>query len=430
VAIFHLAMQNISRGKGKNAVSAAAYRSGSKLKDETQDMTFNYLKKQVDETYILAPSDSPNWVFDREKLWNEVERKENRKNSRLCKEFNVALPVELTKEENIKLGLDFSKKMFLEKGIVTDVCFHELDSHNPHFHVMIATREISKEGFTKKNRDWDKPEFIEEARALWADMTNERLQEQNINQKIYHKSLKKQGFNLEATKHQGYGEKGQEIKAQNEEIKQRNVETFTLVQELKEVKKEANVIRKEVIKMELKQEQAQHQEGYQELDKVKTNIKTRYKENVNVASLTAKKLQKLQSIENYQRQKRFKRQESIMDYKIQIQEHKLNLDEIKEKKQSFMYKVPFSPYRKKVRREIMKEKIKIKQSKRQIKIEKLKMKKEKEIFKNTVRERKQLQKANSKTRHQSNKLSKVVNITKKIQQKLMNTLEKAKGLER
>ena len=92
MAIYHFSAQVISRGKGQSAIASAAYRSGERLQDERTGET-KYYKRQVQpETMILSPSHAPEWVQDRERLWNEVEASETRVNSRLAREINIALP--------------------------------------------------------------------------------------------------------------------------------------------------------------------------------------------------------------------------------------------------------------------------------------------------------------------------------------------------
>ena len=125
MAIYHCNCTTISRGQGRTAMAAAAYRSGEKLYDERQDKTFNYGRKQ-DVIYkeILLPENAPAWMSDRQKLWNAVEKAENRKDARLAREFNISLPKELSKEQNIKLAKEFMKNEFAARGMVADLCIH------------------------------------------------------------------------------------------------------------------------------------------------------------------------------------------------------------------------------------------------------------------------------------------------------------------
>ena len=90
MSIYHLSVQTISRDQGRSCVAAAAYRSGEKLHDEKQDLYHDYTKKKGVESEIIVPLDTPSWVNDREKLWNEVDKAETRCNSRTAREINIA----------------------------------------------------------------------------------------------------------------------------------------------------------------------------------------------------------------------------------------------------------------------------------------------------------------------------------------------------
>ena len=165
MAIYHVSGKIISRSGGRSAVAAAAYRSAEKLFDERIGVFHDYSNKADDVLYkeILKPENAPEWVMDREKLWNEVERVEKRKDAQLAREFVVSLPKELNLEQNIELGKEFVKKEFVSLGMIADVCIHDGKYHGesqPHMHVMLTLREISEEGFGKKVREWNNKELL------------------------------------------------------------------------------------------------------------------------------------------------------------------------------------------------------------------------------------------------------------------------------
>ncbi len=197
MAIYHFSASIISRSSGRSATAAAAYRAGEKIIDERTGLLHDYThKKGVDSTFILAPNSAPDWVFNREKLWNEVELVERRKDSQLAREINVALPVELNKTQQLKLVRKFVTDQFVNQGMVADVAFHDLDTHNPHAHIMLTMREIDKQGFSlKKNRDWNSIELLEQQRKTWAETVNQALEQAGVNQKVDHRSLSEQGIN-------------------------------------------------------------------------------------------------------------------------------------------------------------------------------------------------------------------------------------------
>lgn len=195
MAIYHFSVNIISRSSGRSATAAAAYRAGEKIVDIRTGEIHDYTRKRgVDHNFILAPNSAPDWVHNREKLWNAVEKVERRKDSQLAREINVALPTELTKTQQLKLVKEFVTEQFVSQGMVADIAFHDLNSHNPHAHIMLTMREIDEHGFSpKKNRDWNRKELLEKQRLAWAISTNKALELAGVNQTIDHRSLEEQG---------------------------------------------------------------------------------------------------------------------------------------------------------------------------------------------------------------------------------------------
>lgn len=204
MAIYHLKVQVLSRSAGKTAIAAAAYRSASLLKDERQNLVFDYTRKQgVAHSIILTPENAPEWTKDREKLWNAVERAETRINSQIAREIDIAIPVELTKTQGIKLVEEFANREFVKLGMIADVNIHLDNPENPHAHILLTTREISSEGFTVKNRSWNDKEKLKEWRRSWAEIANEHLRAAGYETGIDHRSYKDQGIDLIPSTHLG-----------------------------------------------------------------------------------------------------------------------------------------------------------------------------------------------------------------------------------
>ena len=197
MAIYYFNASVISRSKGRSATASAAYRAGEKILDLRTGEIHDYRKKKgVDEKMILAPSSAPDWVEDRSLLWNEVERVERRKNSQLAREIKLAIPVELDRTQQLELVKGFVTEQFVSQGMVADVTFHDLDSHNPHAHIMLTMREIDDVGFNKKkNRNWNKRELLEKQREAWAISANYALEKAGISETIDHRTLSAQGIN-------------------------------------------------------------------------------------------------------------------------------------------------------------------------------------------------------------------------------------------
>ena len=196
MAIYHLSAKVISRGKGKSATAAAAYRAGEKITDLRTGLTFDYShRKGIYATEIIAPDYAPDWVYDRSRLWNEVELFETRKNSRLAREFDIALPVELSHDELRELVRNFVKEQLISRSLVADLAFHEINSHNPHVHIMLTTRRIEAGGFGAKERDLDKKDFLVKLRESWSEIANRALERAGQEVRIDHRSLEEQGIN-------------------------------------------------------------------------------------------------------------------------------------------------------------------------------------------------------------------------------------------
>lgn len=147
IAIYHLEAKVISRGKGRSAVVAAAYISCDKIYNDYDGVHHDYTKKQglVWEHVFLPHNAPPEWS-DRAKLWNAVEEAEKSKDSRLAREFVVALPIELKKVEWVKLLSEFIKDNFVSDGMCADVAVHDTDGHNPHAHIMLTVRPLDENG--------------------------------------------------------------------------------------------------------------------------------------------------------------------------------------------------------------------------------------------------------------------------------------------
>ncbi len=143
-AIFHMSFQNISAGKGRSAIAGAAYRSGEKLFDNKEGRYYFYDRLVMPDSFILIPKNAPEWANDRERLWNEVEKKDRKSNSRYAKEFNVALPVDLSTDEQKALLTKYVQENFVDQGMVADVSIHRDHPDNPHAHVMLTNRPFNQ----------------------------------------------------------------------------------------------------------------------------------------------------------------------------------------------------------------------------------------------------------------------------------------------
>ena len=194
MAIYHLRATMISRSQGRSATAAAAYRVAERIEDRRTGLVFDYAARGgVDHTEIIAPDHAPDWVRDRSELWNRVEESETRKNSQVAREVRVALPDELTHAQRLELVREFVRSQFVDRGMVADIALHapgrEGDERNHHAHILLTTREVGEDGFTTKNRDWNKVEVLEGWREAWARDSNAALERAGIEDRVDHRTL-------------------------------------------------------------------------------------------------------------------------------------------------------------------------------------------------------------------------------------------------
>ncbi|EEU5681912.1 TPA: MobA/MobL family protein [Escherichia coli] len=195
MAIYHLSMKIISRKNGYSAVASAAYRSGSVIPDDRTGLTHDYTRKRgVDDAVILTPENAPSWCADRSVLWNAVEKAEQRRDSQLAREIELAIPREISRDVARETVLAFVRENFVSQGMIADVAFHHMDRTNPHAHIMLTTRAVGETGFSGKVRDWNDRTLAETWRASWADHANRALANAGYLEEIDHRSYERQGL--------------------------------------------------------------------------------------------------------------------------------------------------------------------------------------------------------------------------------------------
>jgi len=202
MAIYHLHAKVIGRRSGSSAVASAAYRSASRLHDDRLERSHDFsAKRGVVHSEVMLPENAPEAWRDRERLWNDVEAVEIRKDAQLAREVEFSLPREMTPAQGVELARDFVQSEFVDLGMIADLNVHwdmaEDGSGKPHAHVMLTMRAVHENGFGPKVRDWNRTEMVERWRERWAEMANERLAELDIDARIDHRSFEAQRIALE-----------------------------------------------------------------------------------------------------------------------------------------------------------------------------------------------------------------------------------------
>ena len=231
MAIFHWTMQLVKRSKGKSAVGAAAYRSGTKLVNEWDGVTHDYRAKgNVAYSEIMLPTHAPPAFQDRSTLWNSVEKIEKAKDSQLARDLEISLPIELSRTEQLDLARAYIRDTFVSAGMCADFSYHDKEG-NPHIHILLTVRPLQPngewgtkcrkvydldergqripdgKGGWKNHRedtvDWNCREKVEAWRAAWAEYANRALETAGRSERIDHRSYERQGTEQIPTIHLG-----------------------------------------------------------------------------------------------------------------------------------------------------------------------------------------------------------------------------------
>jgi len=234
MAIYHLSVKTIGRAQGRSATAAAAYRAATRVSDERTGLTHDYSRKGgVLHREIVAPDDAPAWVRDRARLWNAAECAETRKNSTVAREFEVALPGELPRDEQRQLACALAQEIVTRHRCAVDIAIHAPsrrgDQRNHHAHLLLTTRRLSADGLTEKTRELDdlKSGEVTRWRARWAELVNERLAERGHDTRVDHRSLRTQGAEREPTFHKGPAVTAIERRAERSFVTERTREEIT-----------------------------------------------------------------------------------------------------------------------------------------------------------------------------------------------------------
>lgn len=227
MADYRLSAQVIKRSDGKSSVASAAYRAAERLEDHRTGEIHNYAPKGgVEHSEILAPDNTPEWMLKRQDLWNAVEKIERRKDAQLAREIQLSLPHELTPEQRRELVQDFVKDQFVDHGMIADVAIHSPnpkgDERNHHAHIMLTMRELTADGFGKKNRDWNSRETVNRWREEWANHQNRSLERHGHDARVDHRSYEDQGIDREPTQHRGNSASAMEARGKKTRIGDKN----------------------------------------------------------------------------------------------------------------------------------------------------------------------------------------------------------------
>ena len=197
VAIYHLSVKSVSRSSGRSAPAAAAYRTGERIVNERDGVTHDYSRRTgVEQSFIITPPGAE-WAHDRSALWNAAEAAEKRKDAKVAREYEVALPAELSAKGRAGLARAFAAEIVERYGVAADVAIHapgkEGDSRNHHAHILTTTRTVGADGLGVKTRQLDQSTTasveVEKLRDVWGGLTNRALEREGVGERVDHRSL-------------------------------------------------------------------------------------------------------------------------------------------------------------------------------------------------------------------------------------------------
>ena len=213
MAIYHLSAKVVQRSKGRSATAAAAYRAGDLIACEREGRAHDYTRKRG-----VAHVEMVGWSGDRAALWNAAEAVERRKDATTAREYEIALPIELGRDEQIALARQFATWLHERHGVAVDFALHDLETGNPHAHVLTTTRPVEADGETlagiKAEVEWSdkkrkahglspRKEELEAARVEWERRANAALADAGSSARIDHRSLADQGADRPPEQHEG-----------------------------------------------------------------------------------------------------------------------------------------------------------------------------------------------------------------------------------
>lgn len=221
MAIYHFSMKPVSRATGRSAVGSMAYRAGEKLTNERDGITHDYTAKQgVEHAEIVLPEGvNADWARDRSDLWNAAEFAEKRKDARVAREFEVALPHELSAEQRLEATREFAQELADRYGAAVDFAIHApheaSDVRNHHAHILMTTRQVTENGlgektYLERENKWllsnglaTTDMQLRDLRQTWEGIANERLAVAGHDIRIDHRSHMERGLEIAPTEHMG-----------------------------------------------------------------------------------------------------------------------------------------------------------------------------------------------------------------------------------
>ncbi len=264
-AWYHCSVKPVSRSAGRSVIAAAAYRTGTRLEDRTTGEAWDFTRRRGVETWFaVAPADAPDWARDPETLWNAAEKKENRKNSQLAREYELALPASLSTAEREAIAHDFTQEIVDRYGVAATVAVHRPGKHgdlNHHAHILTTTRSVDANGWGKKTRVLDDrksgPLEVAYLRGRACELINAALERAGLDERVDHRSFEARGVDRVPGEHLGPAAsemerdgRGSQKGDRNRDAATRNAEIDAIEQALEKLLAEQAALETEIVARE------------------------------------------------------------------------------------------------------------------------------------------------------------------------------------
>ena len=228
MASYHLSVKTVSRSPGRSGPGASAYRTASLIACERDGTVHDYRRRSEVEAAFLVVPEGAEWATNRAALWNAAEAAEKRRDAKVAREYELALPCELDARGRAGLAMEFAVAVVSRFGVAADVAIHapgrEGDQRNWHAHVLTTTRVVGAEGLGAKTRELDVAQTagpaVEALRELWAVQVNVALERIQAEARVDHRSFARQGQDRETEQHMGVAASAMERKAAREQAQQ------------------------------------------------------------------------------------------------------------------------------------------------------------------------------------------------------------------
>lgn len=185
--IFRLQTELLQRSKGHSVARRVNYITGERLFDVEKQMMFQDERDDIQWKDIMLPEIAPSTFNELQTLCDAMEQAEKRRDARIARQYILCLPRELPPSAHKRMIKQFIQDNFTSRNLCAIAAIHnglnpdDILKSNPHAHIIVSTRSVGKEGFSKKkDRDLDSKPHLRGLMNKWRDMQNQECEKYNL----------------------------------------------------------------------------------------------------------------------------------------------------------------------------------------------------------------------------------------------------------